>query len=499
MEEIKPQPGPQETFLSTPADIAIYGGAAGGGKSWALLLEPLRHVTRIADFTAMFFRRNAVQVKNPGGLWDESVKLYPLAGATPVSNTMLWDFPGGGFVKFGHLENESSVFNWQGAQIPLICFDELTHFSITQFFYMLSRNRSTCGVRPYIRATTNPDVDSWVAEFIAWWIDQETGFPIPSRGGKIRWFIRINDKLIWADTAQELIELYGSEANPVFPKSVTFIPASIYDNKKLMEADPGYLANLQAQDEVQRARLLDGNWKTRKVFNGLFKKDWLKFTDIRPSTLNVYIMGDPADSKKKTSDSSAFPVIGIDSAGNKYLLDGFCHKMGLSERWDALKYLRRKWMNQPGIRSVSIGYEKYGMQSDIQHFKEMMRIENISFEIKELNWSNNSGQSKEDRVQRLQPDFKKGKFFLIAAVEGETRNQKRMREAGEAYRILSPVKCRDHEDNLYSLNQKFLNEYLNFPDPKVHDDLIDACSRLYDMDYKVPVIIDERMLEPEVE
>lgn len=499
MDEIKPQPGPQETFLATPADIAIYGGAAGGGKSWALLLEPLRHVTRIPDFSAMFFRRNATQVKNPGGLWDESVKLYPLVNAQPVANTMQWNFPGGGMVKFGHLEHETSVFNWQGSQIPLICFDELTHFSITQFFYMLSRNRSTCGVRPYVRATTNPDVDSWVAEFIAWWIDQETGFPIPSRAGKLRWFVRINDKLMWADTAEELIETYGTETAPVFPKSVTFIPASIYDNKRLMEADPGYLANLMAQDEVQRARLLDGNWKTRKQINGMFKKEWLKFTDIRPATLNVYIMCDPASSKKKTSDATAMAVIGVDVARNKYLLDGFCHKMNLYERWQALRLLRRKWKAQPGVQAVHVGYEKYGMQSDIEHFEEKMREDGDCFEIRELNWSNNSGQSKDDRVQRLIPDFKTGRFFLIAVVQGESKNQARMREAGELYRILTPVKHKDHDGNLYALNAVFLNEYLNFPTPTIHDDLIDACSRLHDMDYQPPVIVDERALEPEVE
>lgn len=73
MEEIRPQPGAQEAFLSTSADIAIYGGAAGGGKSFAILMEPLRHVTSVKDFSAVIFRRNATQVKNPGGLWDASM------------------------------------------------------------------------------------------------------------------------------------------------------------------------------------------------------------------------------------------------------------------------------------------------------------------------------------------------------------------------------------------------------------------------------------------
>ncbi len=91
-----------------------------------------------------------------------------------------WRWPRAGKIKFSHLQFETTVYDWQGAQIALICFDELTHFTAHQFFYMVSRNRSTCGVKPYIRATCNPDADSWVADFLAWWIDRETGLPIPS-------------------------------------------------------------------------------------------------------------------------------------------------------------------------------------------------------------------------------------------------------------------------------------------------------------------------------
>ena len=69
-----------------------------------------------------------------------------------------WRWPRGGKIKFSHLQFETTVYDWQGAQITLICFDELTHFLAHQFFYMVSRNRSTCGVRPYIRATCNPKV-----------------------------------------------------------------------------------------------------------------------------------------------------------------------------------------------------------------------------------------------------------------------------------------------------------------------------------------------------
>ena len=289
--QIKPQAGPQEAFMSTPADIAIYGGAAGAGKSFGLLMEPLRHVTTNKEFAAVCFRRNTVQVKNPGGLWDESMKLYPLANGAPINHVNEWRWQKGGKVKFGHLEHEDTVLDWQGSQIPLILFDELTHFSQAQFFYLMSRNRSMCGVKPYIRASTNPDADSWVATFIAWWIDQETGYPIPERAGKIRWFIRLADTLLWADTKQGLIDLHGRPELPddheeqVRPKSVTFIPAKLSDNKALLKADPDYKANLMALSRVERERLLMGNWKIKPAAGLYFKRSDVTIVDSIPEDI----------------------------------------------------------------------------------------------------------------------------------------------------------------------------------------------------------------------
>ena len=301
---IRPQAGPQESFLSSPADIVIYGGAAGGGKSWGLLLEPLRHVTTNGGFAAVFFRRNTTQIRNPGGLWDESRTLYPMAGGKPAKAVLEWRWPFGGLVKMAHLEHEQTVYDWQGAQIPLICFDELTHFTKAQFFYMLSRNRSTCGVRPYIRATTNPDADSWVAEFIAWWIDPETGYPIPERSGVVRWFLRINDAIVWADTRDELVQRYGradlppDDPDQPQPKSATFIPAKLSDNKILLSKDPSYKANLEAQSAVERARLLGGNWKVRPAAGMYFRREWVKVVASAPADLEVVRGWDLAATEK---------------------------------------------------------------------------------------------------------------------------------------------------------------------------------------------------------
>src|SRR5205823_9536340 len=88
---ISAQPGPQTAFLQTAADICIYGGAAGGAKTEGLILEPLRHVGRVPDFTAVFFRRTTPQITNPGGLWDESQSFYPRLGGTPhLRGKMMW-------------------------------------------------------------------------------------------------------------------------------------------------------------------------------------------------------------------------------------------------------------------------------------------------------------------------------------------------------------------------------------------------------------------------
>jgi hypothetical protein len=236
---ISAQPGPQTSFLQSPADICIYGGAAGGGKTVGLILEPLRHATRVPNFSAVFFRRTTPQITNPGGLWDESQKFYPRLGGTPHVGMREWRWPRGGKIKFSHLQFDGTVYDWQGAQITLICFDELTHFTARQFFYMVSRNRSTCGVRPYIRATCNPDADS-----------------------------------------------------------VTFIPARVFDNPALMQINPEYYAWLLSLPTLERERLLYGNWKIRPTAGLYFKREWCAVVDELPAKLDVVRYWDLAATDK---------------------------------------------------------------------------------------------------------------------------------------------------------------------------------------------------------
>lgn len=153
----------------------------------------------------------------------------------------------------------------------------MTHFSEKTFFYMLSRNRSSCGVTPFVRATCNPDADSWVAKFIEWWIDQDTGYPIPERSGKIRWFIRRDEILHWANTKEELWARFNltTEDEKAEPRSVTFIMSRLQDNKELLKVNPQYLANLKALSQIERERLLHGNWKIKAAAGLYFKRTQL--------------------------------------------------------------------------------------------------------------------------------------------------------------------------------------------------------------------------------
>lgn len=267
---LKPQHGPQEIFLGTSADIAIYGGAAGGGKTYALLLEGLRHISN-PGFGAVIFRRQSIQITQEGGLWDSSFEAYAgIKGALPkTSPRRHWRFKSGARINFAHIDGDKDLEKWQGSQIAMIGYDELTHFTKRQFFYMLSRNRSSCGVKPYIRATCNPDADSWVAEFISWWIDPNTGYPIAERSGKVRYMVRSNEILLWADTKNELVAR-GIDENDI--KSVTFIASTIEDNRILLQNDPGYLANLKALPLVERERLFKGNWKIKPAAGMFFKR-----------------------------------------------------------------------------------------------------------------------------------------------------------------------------------------------------------------------------------
>ncbi|MBO5070871.1 MAG: terminase family protein [Roseburia sp.] len=242
-----PQPK-QIKFMERPEYEALYGGAAGGGKSDALLNEALRQV-HIPNYRGIIFRDTTKQLE---GLISRSQEIYPYAfpGARYNVNEMVWKFKSGAKIFFGYMEHEDDKYNYQGKAYDFVGFDELTHFSYTQYQWMISRNRPVGpGTRVYIRSTANPG-----GKGMQWVKDR---FISPAPPGTV---LKEKVTIRTPDGAQLLRE-----------RSRIYIAATVFDNKKLLENDPNYLTNLAGLPEAEREALLYGNWDS---FSGQVFREW---------------------------------------------------------------------------------------------------------------------------------------------------------------------------------------------------------------------------------
>ena len=154
--EFMPNEGPQKDFLAAPEKDVLYGGAAGGGKSFAMLIDPLRYCHNPVH-RALILRRSMPELRE---LIDKSRELYPKAfkGARFREVEKLWNFPSGAKIEFGFLERDSDVYRYQGQAYSWIGFDEITHLP-TEFGwnYLASRLRTTDpSLQTYLRCTANP-------------------------------------------------------------------------------------------------------------------------------------------------------------------------------------------------------------------------------------------------------------------------------------------------------------------------------------------------------
>lgn len=222
----QPNDGPQTDFLAAPEIDVLYGGAAGGGKSYAMLVDPLRYAHR-ASHRALILRRSMPELRE---LIDKSRELYPQAfhGCKFREVEKLWNFPSGAKVEFGFLERDADVYRYQGQAYSWIGFDEITHLP-TEFAwnYLASRLRTTDSeITPYLRCTANPGGVG------AHWVKKRYISPAPP-----------NESFDGDDGL-----------------SRKFIPARLDDNPYLSE-DGRYEQMLKALPDVQRRQLLEGNWE----------------------------------------------------------------------------------------------------------------------------------------------------------------------------------------------------------------------------------------------
>ncbi len=257
-----PNAGPQTEFLAASEQEVLYGGAAGGGKSYGLLADPMRYFDN-PNFNGIILRRTNDELREL--LW-KSQELYPKAfqGAKWQEKKSQWTFPSGAKLWLTYLERDQDVLRYQGQAFTYIAFDELTQYaSPFAWTYMRSRLRTTDQTLPiYMRGTTNPGGPGhgWVKKMF---ID-----PAPA-----------NKKFIAKDldSGNDLVypEGHARAGEPLFHRR--FIPASLYDNPYLTE-DGAYEANLLSLPEMQRRQLLEGDWGVA---------DGAAFSEFRP---NVHVI-----------------------------------------------------------------------------------------------------------------------------------------------------------------------------------------------------------------
>lgn len=239
-----PNPGPQEDFLASSEQEVLYGGAAGGGKSYAMVADPVRYFNN-GQSRGLLVRRSTEELRE---LISVSKELYPRAipGIKFMERDKTWVAPSGATLWMSYLDRDEDVMRYQGQAFNWIGLDELTQWpSPFAWNYMRSRLRATSasGLPLYMRATTNPGGPGhfWVKGMFIDPAPENTPFWATNEHGEI---IRFPDKHKWA-------------GKPLFKRR--FIPANLFNNPYLAE-DGMYEANLLSMPEHQRRQLLEGDW-----------------------------------------------------------------------------------------------------------------------------------------------------------------------------------------------------------------------------------------------
>ena len=444
---LRAQPGPQTKFLSSSADVIVFGGGAGGGKTFAVLLDILRY-SQDPNFTAVVFRRTSPMITSPGSIWQTSKEMFRQRGidADPLEGKLTMRFPNGGVVKYTHMEHESDKLSHAGAQYTGIYFDEGQHFLESQVQFMFSRMRSDAESSSYMRITCNPDPDCYLREWIDWWLDKD-GFPDKEKGGVIRWFVIRNNTMEWGDTPQELAErlqepdiLANNEA-----LSFTYIPALATDNPAMVKNNPKYISFLKGLPRIERAALLEGNWNVKLEAGTYFNRSWVDNTsrqwptNLRMDTLVRYWdrAATAVSEAHKDPDWTVGVLMGRDGSNNYWVLD--VQRMR-GRPYDVKKFIKQTAV-EDGHHVTQILEQDPGAagKSEVDDTSNMLIVSGYACRARKVN---------KDKLTRFKP-------FSAAS------------EQGRVYVVKK------------SWNEAFFSELENFTgerDDRAHDDQVDAIS-----------------------
>lgn len=292
--KVRPQSPFQEKYLKSNAKIIVVGGAAGSSKSYVGLMRHLRWV-HDPNYRGFCIRKNSTAIMKSGGLFEQAKRLYSLVyppiNGVPQIQTKLKDqklvFPSGASISFSHYENDSAGDLYQGLELSSVFYDEGTHASESHIWWLFSRLRTEANMgdaEPCMWISCNPDPDSFLYDWVKWWLYPEGhelfGLPDPEKNGKTRYLLRVEGDLVWGDSFEEVYEKYHKPDLPrdhedqIQPIAFQVLLGTIYDNPALMKSNPGYKAALEALPDVERRRLLLGDWNAREVGSTYFQREW---------------------------------------------------------------------------------------------------------------------------------------------------------------------------------------------------------------------------------
>mgnify|MGYP000923885346 CR=1 FL=1 len=287
---IRPNPGPQTAAFRSNAKELLYGGAAGAGKSFFLVADPLRFVEHPRS-RALLLRRTTKQLED--SLIAETERLYPHFGAKFNGTKLTWTFPSGARVRLGHMEHDKNKYDYDGAPFSWIGWDELTHFLHSQYTFMFSRLRSAYGVPTFMRATTNPGGPGhrFVLERFAPWLyppdfDEYAG--ARAKPGE-KFFYRRTSKgtqrcePTWHDPECRKGCREGDPCPRHKPLSRTFIPGRLADNPYLEGTD--YEASLDELNPIERAQKKFGDWMIKPASGKVFQRGKIPIVPAAPATV----------------------------------------------------------------------------------------------------------------------------------------------------------------------------------------------------------------------
>jgi len=258
---LRPNSAPQRRFFAASESDVLYGGAAGSGKSWALVVDPMRYIG-VADYTHVIFRRTFPELE--GSIIPLAHKYYPLAGGVWSEQKKTYTFPSGAFIRLAFMQHENDWTNYQGHEYAGQSFDEATNFRPIQIESLMIWNRSRCSVKPYRRFATNPG--GVAHKYIkSYFVD----VCMPQPDGPQRFSKLAN---LWWQPMKPGPAFVHTDATTGRKLTRLFIPARVFDNEDLLRNNPDYIASLLQLPEHRRRQYVEGDWE---VFEG-------QFFDLKP-------------------------------------------------------------------------------------------------------------------------------------------------------------------------------------------------------------------------